>query len=133
MKPRFLLDTHILVRWLAEPKRLSREHRRILQETVRRREPVAISAITLLEIAVLFGEGSARSTLPLDGLLGEVASHPAIEILPITTQIAAEVGALGPSLRDPADRAIVSTARLHRLRLLTADQRILDSNLVPTI
>jgi PIN domain nuclease of toxin-antitoxin system len=36
-------------------------------------------------------------------------------------------------LRDPADRAIVATARVHRLRLLTSDQRIATSGLVPVV
>jgi prevent-host-death family protein len=36
-------------------------------------------------------------------------------------------------LRDPADRAIVATARVHRLRLITADRRIIDSKLVTVI
>jgi PIN domain nuclease of toxin-antitoxin system len=43
------------------------------------------------------------------------------------------MAALGDALRDPADRAIVATARVHRLRLLTADQRIIDSDLVAVI
>lgn len=55
------------------------------------------------------------------------------QLLPITFEIAAEVAALGDSLRDPADRAIVATARVHHLRLLTSDQRIIESNLVPVI
>jgi PIN domain nuclease of toxin-antitoxin system len=43
------------------------------------------------------------------------------------------MGALGDSLRDPADRVIVATARVHRLTLLTADQRIIESDLVPVV
>ena len=133
MSPRFLLDTHIVVRWLAAPKRLSREQTRVLRDAVRRREPVAISAITLLEIAVLFGEGSTRSDIPVDELFSELESNPAFQIIPLTVDVAAEVAGLGGFLRDPADRAIVSTARIRRLRLLTSDERIIDSNLVPVV
>jgi len=130
---RFLLDTHIVVRWLAAPRRLSREQARVLRDSVRRHEPVAIGAIALLEIAVLFGEGGTRSDIPLDELLNEFDSNPAFRILPFTVEVAAEVAALGESLRDPADRAIVSTARVRRLRLATSDQRIIDSGLVPVV
>lgn|SRR5271157_1955502 len=133
LSPRFLLDTHIVVRWLAAPKRLSREQTRVLRDAVRRREPVAISAITLLEIAVLFGEGSTRSDIPVDELFSELESNPAFQIIPLTVDVAAEVAGLGGFLRDPADRAIVSTARIRRLRLLTSDERIIDSNLVPVV
>lgn len=133
MIPRFLLDTHIVVRWLAAPKRLSREQTRVLREAVRRHEPVAFSAISLVEIAVLFGRGSGRSGVPLDELLGELESNPAFQIAPITVDVAAEIAGLGSSLRDPADRAIVATARVRGFRLITSDQRIIDSGLVPVV
>ncbi len=53
MMPRLLLDTHIVVRWLADPKRLSREQAKALERVVQRAEPVALSVITLLEIATI--------------------------------------------------------------------------------
>lgn len=43
-----------------------------------------------------------------------------------------EVASLG-RLRDPADRAITATAKVHRLRLVTSDLRIIDSGLVPIL
>jgi len=133
LTPRFLLDTHIVVRWLVAPKKLSREQTRGLREAIRRSEPLGISAITLLEIAVLFGEGAARSHVPAEDLLSELESNPAFQILPLTVDVAAEVAALGGSLRDPADRAIVATARVRKLRLITSDRRIIESALVPVI
>ena len=133
MKPRLLLDTHVVVRWLASPKRLSRDQARVLREAVRRREPVGVSAISLLELAVLFGDGSARTDIPVAELLGELEANPAFEILPLTVGVAAEVAAIGGALRDPADRAIVATARLWKLRLVTSDQRIIDSGIVPVV
>jgi PIN domain nuclease of toxin-antitoxin system len=48
MNPRLLVDTHILVQWLADPKRLTREQGRALEAAMRRGEPVALSAITLV-------------------------------------------------------------------------------------
>jgi len=35
--------------------------------------------------------------------------------------------------RDPADRIIVATARVHDATLLTRDERIIEARLVPTI
>jgi PIN domain nuclease of toxin-antitoxin system len=133
LTPRALLDTHILIRWLADPKRLSRDQARILNDVIRRRESVAVSAITLLEAAMLFSQGALRLKLSLDELFNEFEASPAFRILPLTVDIAKEVSFLGPILRDPADRAIVATARVHGLRLLTSDQRILESNLVSTV
>jgi PIN domain nuclease of toxin-antitoxin system len=130
---RFLLDTHILVRWLLEPNKLSREQARVLREGRHRQERLAVSAVTLIEIAVLFGEGRARSKVSVHDLFAALEADPAFEILPVTIAVASEVAALGPSLRDPADRAIVATARVYKLRLLTSDQRINDSALVPVV
>jgi hypothetical protein len=77
LNPRLLLDPHIAVRWLAAPRKLSREQTRVLRDAVRRNEPIAISAITLLEIAVLFSEGRARSDIAADELPKEFDSNPA--------------------------------------------------------
>jgi PIN domain nuclease of toxin-antitoxin system len=40
---------------------------------------------------------------------------------------------MGGGLRDPADRAIVATAQVHRLRLVTSDRRIVESKLMPVV
>ena len=132
MTPRYLLDTHLVVRWLATPKKLSREQRRVLEEAVLHRQPVALSAISPLEIADLFGQGARRNDTQAEDILGQIASNPMFEIVPLTLEIAAAIAALGPSL-PPVDRAIVATARVHRLILLTSDQRIIESKLVPTV
>lgn len=132
MLPRFLLDTHIAVRWLIQARRLSREQRRALEESVRRSEPVALSAISLLEIAVLASEGRLRLKVSLDEFFEELQANPVFRLLPLDYEVASEAALLGV-LRDPADRTIVATARVHRLRLVTSDLRIIDSKLVPVI
>lgn len=131
MAPRFLADTHVVIRWLAEPKRLSHEQTRILEESTRRQEPVIISAISLLEIAAL--EGTRRIRGGAARVLEALSADPLFQILPMTVEIAIEVALLGSALRDPADRAIVASARIHRLRLLTSDQRIIESKLVGVV
>ena len=101
-----------------------------MDEADRRREPFAISAITLLESAVLSGR-RAHNEIPFDDLVEKLSSDSAIQILPLTLEIAIEIEAIGDGLRDPADRAIVATARVHRLKLITSDARIIESGLVP--
>ena len=132
MNPRFLLDTHIVIRWLSDPKKLSREQRRVLDDAVRSCECLGVSAFSLLEIALL-AEGRKRIGAGLKELFHELDTNPTLRVIPLTTDIASEVADLGDSLRDPGDRVIVATARVHRLRLLTADQRIIDSDLVAVI
>jgi PIN domain nuclease of toxin-antitoxin system len=132
MRPRLLLDTHILIRWLIEPRRLSREQTRVLERALRMMEPVAISAITLLEIAVLVSEGHLRLKTTLDEFFSDLQGNPAVQELPLSYEVAVEIAFLG-ALKDPADRAIAATARVHGLRLLTSDQRIVESGLVAVI
>ena len=127
------MDTHVLIRWLADPKRLSREQARIINDAVHRTEAVAISAITLLEIAMLFSRGVLRIHLSLDQVFEQLEADPLFQILPLTPEIARETSLVTSTLRDPADCAIVATARVHGLRLLTSDQRIIESQVVSAI
>ena len=130
MRPRYLLDTHVLVRWLVDAKKLSREQIRVLEGAVRRGEPLALSAISLLEIAILAGEGKLK--IALGEFLASLETNPVFRILALTGEIASEIASLG-ILRDSADRAIVATTRVHGLTLVTSDQRITESHLVPVI
>ena len=68
----------------------------------------------------------------LEALFQDLNANPVFRILPLTYEVALELSSLG-SLRDPADRTIVATARVHRLRLLTSDHRIIQSHLVQVL
>jgi PIN domain nuclease of toxin-antitoxin system len=113
--------------------RLSREQARILTDAGRRPGAIAISAITLVEIAMLFSAGVLRFKLSLDQIFEELEANPSLHILPLTIDIAKESSLLGPTLRDPSDCVIVATARVHGLRLLTSDQRIIESKVVSVV
>ncbi|HKW96554.1 MAG TPA: type II toxin-antitoxin system VapC family toxin [Bryobacteraceae bacterium] len=132
MLPRLLLDTHIVVRWLTQARRLSREQGRVLDAAVRRMEPLALSAISLLELAVLASQGKMDLKMTIDEFFEHVQTRGVFQVFPLTYQVAAEAASLA-LLRDPADRAIVATARVERLRLVTSDQRIIESKLIPVI
>ncbi|MGO4880996.1 MAG: PIN domain-containing protein [Bryobacteraceae bacterium] len=77
--------------------------------------------------------GGARLRVPAHDLFLALESGSAFQIVPIDTEIASEIVAMGDTLRDPADRTIVATARVHGLRLITSDQRIIHSKLVPVV
>ena len=124
------MDTHVLAHVLAEPKRLSRDQARAINKAIQRGEKLAICAFTLIELALLSVDGELKA--PLDEILDTLQTNPAFEILPLTCEIASEFAAL-LGFRDPADRAIVATARVHRLHLVTVDGNIIKSGLVPVI
>jgi PIN domain nuclease of toxin-antitoxin system len=126
------LDTHILIRWLVDAKKLSRIQLRALEAAVQRGEPIALSAVSLLEIAVLASGEKPPFKVSLVEFFEDLSSNPVFRVLPLTYEIALELAPLGV-LRDPADRAITATARVHRLRLVTSDQRIIESKLVQVV
>ena len=132
MNPRFLLDTHVLLRWLFESRKLSREQSRCLDRLSRTSQMVGLSAISLLEIATLTNDRHLEVKTGITGLFAELQASPLIRILPLSFDIALEAGALRV-LRDPADRAIVATARVHGMQLLTSDERIVRSGLARVI
>ncbi|HTP32451.1 MAG TPA: type II toxin-antitoxin system VapC family toxin [Candidatus Acidoferrales bacterium] len=132
MSPRFLADTHVLVRWLINPKRLSKQQKRVMADAERRNEPIALSSVSLLEIAVLAGDGVLDLKGRLEEFFQDVQASSLFRIFPVTFEVATDLAYL-KNLRDPFDRAIVSTARVHRLRLITSDQRIVDSGLIPFV
>jgi PIN domain nuclease of toxin-antitoxin system len=121
-----------VIRWISDSKKLSRSQCRVLDDAEGRGECVGVSAFSLIEI-VLLAEGRKRLGAGVNELFHELDTNPAFRIIPLTTDVALEMAALGEALRDPGDRVIVATARVHRLRLLTADQRIIESDLVPVI
>jgi PIN domain nuclease of toxin-antitoxin system len=119
-----LADTHVWYRWRAEPKKLSRAHTSALSRAERKRETVAVSAISLWELAMLAASGRIRVRSALESWIAEMADDPLIALLPLTPAIAAaSVGLVGLP-RDPADRLIAATALCHGLTLLTSDERI---------
>ena len=121
----FLLDTHILLWWRTEFRRLSDAQGKVLDELERQGQPVGLSAISLREFAMMMHRRRISVDVPLDVWLDSIESHPLITILPLTTKIAAESVRLGDDFpRDPANQIIVATARCHGLTLITSDQGI---------
>ena len=129
-----LLDTHILIWWQTEPARLSRAQAHVLRECEGRGSQMAISAISLREIAVLVRRRRYELPVPLDVWIEETEQNPLLRILPLTGRIAAESVRLGDDFpKDPADQIIVATARCHGLRLVTADERLRRWGRVPLV
>ncbi len=128
-----LLDTHVLLWWLADSRRLSRAQLRALKE-VSADSPAHVCDISLWEIATLAQLGRIRLTMPLREWLDNAIEPPWVELQAISPAVATEVAALPDSFhRDPADRIIVATARVLGARLLTRDESIIASGLVPVI
>lgn len=95
---------------------------------------MAIAAISLWEIAKLVELGRIELTAAIDDVLQELESGSDFTVLPLDARVALESTRLGSGFhRDPADQLIVATARVHALRLVTADERIRRSSVVATV
>jgi PIN domain nuclease of toxin-antitoxin system len=127
-----LVDTHVVV-WLAfDQSQLSKKARAAIDDARRHSDGLAISNITLLELATLASKGRIRLNISLESFLREIEAR--FTILPISGR--ACVRALGLPVvypKDPADRIIAGTALVEGLSLLTADRAIRRSRALPTI
>jgi PIN domain nuclease of toxin-antitoxin system len=127
-----LVDTHV-VAWLAlDQRKISRRARTAIDAARENAEGLAISDITLAELAALQTNGRIRLNISLESFLQEVESR--FVVLPISARACALAMALPPTYpKDPADRIIGATALVEGLSLLTADHEIRRSKAVPTI
>lgn len=125
-----LLDTHAWIWWVDNDHRLDRRLAARLDALSDTERP-ALSAISLWEAAMLASVGRIEYRSGFEAWLAR-AAHPAtVRLLPITIEVAAEVRHLPDSFRrDPADRIIVATSRVHQIPMVTADRAILDSDLI---
>lgn len=130
---RYFLDTHILIWWLENSPRLTKEQAQILQE-FEQNKPFGVSDISLVEIGFLVSAGKIKLQGELRNWLSRATAGPLVRLCRITPAVVAEVANLPADFhRDPADRIIAATARLERARLLTQDRKIIDSEVVPCL
>ena len=127
-----LVDTHVVV-WLAfDQDQISRKARAAIDDARKNADGLAISDITLLELATLASKGRIRLDISLESFLQEVESR--FVVLPISGRACARAMGLPASYpKDPADRIIGATALVEGLSLLTADRGIRRSRTVQTI
>jgi PIN domain nuclease of toxin-antitoxin system len=131
---RLLLDTHILIWWLMDEPRLNRAQVQAIDRANAAGERLGVSAISFWEIAKLIQRGRLKLPRSLDQLFDEIESHPDVQLLPLTSRISIESTRLGGGFHpDPADQIIAATARVHGMRLVTADERIRDSGVVALV
>jgi PIN domain nuclease of toxin-antitoxin system len=129
----YVTDTHPLVFWSSNRKRrLGRRARRILQETEQGKHSIIVPIVVLEEINRLVEKKLVRLDVPFRRWAEELERSPNFQVQVYTLEVLLESVSLG-AIRDPADRAIVATARHLRCPLITADEIIQDGDWVDTV
>lgn len=126
-----VLDTHVLLWAVADSKKLSRAADAAIRRS-RQADGVAISAITLWELASLVARGRIRDYGTVENSVNRLIEG--VTIKSITPEIAALATQFPNDYpHDPADRLIGATARAEGLALVTRDENIRKSPLLKTI
>jgi PIN domain nuclease of toxin-antitoxin system len=115
---RILLDTHLLLWAVAEPRKLPPAARQRIEEA-----DVFVSAASIWEVSIKVALGTLAAD-PAE-LLAEI--EPAgFSLLSVTGEHAAAVARLPPVHADPFDRMLVAQAKTEPLLLLTNDAALAD-------
>ena len=116
---RLLLDTHIWLWSKLEPKRLGRK---LIAELSDVNNELWLSPASVWEALVLMQKGRIQVDDPFAWV--ERAAEQMREA-PLTREIVSAGLALPLSHADPADRFLAATAKILKLTLVTADQKLL--------
>ena len=114
---KFLLDTHLLLWAAAEPRRLSKQARALIDNPD---NDLLFSAASLWEVAIQRGLG--RDDFKVDArLLRRGLLDNGYSELPIISDHVVAMDSLPPIHKDPFDRILVAQATVEGVTLLTID------------
>jgi len=127
-----LLDTHVVIWLVSGDPRLSKRARQSIDEARQGVGGLAISDFTLYEITLASRKKRIDVHISVESFLFELEQR--FVILPINREVCMRTLSFPSNYpRDPADRIIGATALAHGLTLITADQSIRNSGVVPAI
>jgi PIN domain nuclease of toxin-antitoxin system len=115
----YLLDTHVILWWFAEPEKINLKARNIIKD---KSNAIFLSSASFWEMAIKKSLG--RLTLPHNLL--ETAAAENFKILPIQPEDGLGVADLPLLHTDPFDRLLIMQAKLHDLILITRDSNVMQ-------
>ena len=123
-----VLDTHVVVWWAGEPRRLARA----AQARLAAEDRLGIPAIVFWEVALLVRKRKLDLGMPVSAWTQAIQTVPRVEALALTAEIAVRADELEMHA-DPADRFIVATALHHSVPLVSKDRLMRSLQLIETI
>ena len=121
---KLLLDTHIWLWSLLEPKNLSR---RVVKELQNPENELWLSPISTWEVLQLSAKGRVVLDDEPEVWISKALHAVPMAEAPITHEVAMQTPWVGLPHRDPADHFLAATAKVFDLTLVTADERLLKT------
>lgn len=119
-----LLDTHAWIWWVTGDARLSRPARRAIDRS-QTRQTLALSLISIWEVAKKVEKGQLVLDRPLEHWLDLATAAPGLQLVELTRPILIESCRLpAPFHGDPADQIVAATARDRDAVIVTKDDRL---------
>jgi PIN domain nuclease of toxin-antitoxin system len=113
-----LLDTHALFWCADDPTRLSPAAAAAIQDLGNDR---LLSAPTVWELAIKFGQGKITLSLPYRGWMEKAIADLKLQILPISVAYAERQSSLPRHHNDPFDRLLIAQALLDGIPIVSSD------------
>ncbi len=113
---RVLLDTHILLWWLKDDRKLPNDATNIIENTT---NDIFVSAVNAWEIAIKKSMG--RIQIDMNEFL-ESIRNSGFGVLNVTVNHACQVVGLPDHHKDPFDRMLIAQSIVEPMRLLTHDE-----------
>lgn len=114
---RLLLDTHVLLWWLADDPALGIQIKKLISDP---RNEVLVSAVTSWEISIKKTTGKLDAPDDID----TIVEDEGFSKLPITLYHGEIAGRLPLHHKDPFDRMLIAQAKIMELSLVTNDSKM---------
>jgi PIN domain nuclease of toxin-antitoxin system len=116
---RLLLDTHVMLWWLVDDRRLSRLARLTLQDRGNR---IFVSAASVWELAIKVAKGKLRLPTGGEDRIQAAIEAAGFQELPVTMMHAFAIWSLPPLHADLFDRLLAAQCQRENLTLVTNDR-----------
>lgn len=118
---RALIDTHVLIWWSGEPKRLSPLAYDFL---INPSNAPVLSLVSIWEMQIKLSLGKLSLQTPLSELVNDEINHNRLSLLPIELPHIYALSNLPSYHRDPFDRLLVAQAMIVGLDVISIDEKL---------